>query len=364
MLLLHQRRAATAQWRAHPDGLKASRPTLLSHRRRRLTPPAAADDDDADALPPAAASLPPPAAPAALDAAAALAVDRFVRPGAVVGLGRGEMVQRAVAAIGARIKDGRLGNVSVVASAAPAAAAAAFHGVPVSPTTAAASPSPVVFFDEADQVDLAANAYLSGSRAGEAAHPDLPTIRTLVERTLERGGEVVALLPSAAACVPRLNAALPIAIAGASSSAASSDAAANNDQADTGGDAAAASSSSFAAWEETAEELDDIFLGDAELWRRPQDPQESANPRGGRSPLIQPDGTTIVDARFYEGLTLFGDGEAEYGAILEEVDGVEGVVATGLFVGKATAAVVPPAGEAVAPRVFLRKGGAGLVADE
>jgi ribose 5-phosphate isomerase A len=341
-----------------------------------VRPAAAADDantnadantgDDNGGLP--LAALPPPAAPYQLDAAARLAVDRFVRPGAIVGLGRGEMVQRAVAAIGQRIKEGKLGNVSVVASAAPAAAAAAFHGVPVQPTSSSA---PVVFFDEADQIDLVANAYLSGSRSGEAAHPDLPAIAVLVEQTLARGGEVVALLPSAAACVPRLNAALPIAIAGASS--ASSSASGGGGVGGGGSEqpaaaAAAAAGEAIAAWEETAEELDDLFLGDAELWRRPQDPQESANPRGGRSPLIQPDGTTIVDARFYEGLVLFGDASAGYEKILEEVGGVEGVVATGLFVGKATAAVVPGgAGEGEdappVPRVLLRKGDA-LVDDE
>lgn len=305
---------------------------------------AAAADDDGAGPPP----LPPPASPAQLDAAALAAVDAFVRPGAVVGLGRGELVQRLVAAIGRRIKEGRLGNVSVVPSAASSAAAAAFHGVPVASESSSSSSSPNVFFDEADQLDPAANAYLSGSRAGEAAHPDLPAICGLVERTLERGGEVVALPASAAACVPRLNAALPVALAGAGA-AAPADSTENENNAQA-----------LAAWEEAAEELDDVFLGDAELWRRPQDPRESANPRGGRAPLVQPDGTTLVDVRFYEGLCLFGDAEVDYARIQEEIAGIGGVVATGLFVRKATAAVVPASASDAPPRVLVRGAGGAL----
>ena len=324
------------------------------------------DEDDRSPLPP----LPPPADPAAADAAALLAVDSFVRPGAIVGVGRGELVQRVLAAIGRRIAEGRLGNVSVLPSGDAAAAAAAFHGVPLAISPPAGQPphSPAVFFDEADQLDAAANAYLSGSRAGEAAHPDLPAVRALVERTLARGGEVVALAPSAGAVVARLNAALPVALAGAAYAVA--------DDAGPPPPSSSASPASSAgpppppppasSWEEAAEALDDLFLGDAELWRRPQDPRESANPRGGRAPLVQPDGTTIVDVRFYEGLCLFGDADAAYSRIQLEIEAVGGVVATGLFVGKATAAVVPAAGgggdsSSSSPRLLVRGAGGALL---
>ena len=50
-------------------------------------------------------------------------------------------------------------------------------------------------------------------------------------------------------------------------------------------------------WEEAAEELDDQFLGDAEVWRRGAEPD--ANPRGGKNPFVSADGGhTIVDLRF------------------------------------------------------------------
>jgi ribose 5-phosphate isomerase A len=65
----------------------------------------------------------------------------------------------------------------------------------------------------------------------------------------------------------------------------------------------------------------------------------SANPRGGEDPLVTPEGYTIIDIRFYEGLKLYGE-DAEYQAIASEIEAVEGLVAHGLFVGLAGAAIV------------------------
>ena len=90
-------------------------------------------------------------------------------------------------------------------------------------------------------------------------------------------------------------------------------------------------------WEEIAEELDDMFLGDAEVRRRSVKPE--AGPRGGDAPVITGEGNFLLDVQFYDGLKLFGE-DAEYGKIAEEIGAVAGVVAHGLVVGKAAAAVV------------------------
>lgn len=42
--------------------------------------------------------------------------------------------------------------------------------------------------------------------------------------------------------------------------------------------------------------------------RRPM--SGTANPRGGKDPYISPEGHTICDIRFYEGLKLFGEDAA------------------------------------------------------
>jgi ribose 5-phosphate isomerase A len=92
-------------------------------------------------------------------------------------------------------------------------------------------------------------------------------------------------------------------------------------------------------WEETAEELDDIFLGDAELWRRSFN--ESANPRGGDNPVVTAEGHMLIDIQFYpdKGIQLFGE-TADYHEVAHEIESVPGVVAHGLVVGQATAAVL------------------------
>jgi ribose 5-phosphate isomerase A len=87
-----------------------------------------------------------------------------------------------------------------------------------------------VFIEQADQLDLEANAFLKGIRA-EPVQPDLPTLDAL----LSASGKLVVLADGADVVAGRLCASLPVAI-------------------------------DAEAWEETAEELDDIFLGDAELW--------------------------------------------------------------------------------------------------
>lgn len=84
-------------------------------------------------------------------------------------------------------------------------------------------------------------------------------------------------------------------------------------------------------WEEIAEEIDDLFVTDAEITRRSH--CEDANTRGMPDPVIfeARDGTPtmILDLAFYEGLQLMGD-EASYAAVQRELESTPGVVATGL----------------------------------
>jgi ribose 5-phosphate isomerase A len=92
-------------------------------------------------------------------------------------------------------------------------------------------------------------------------------------------------------------------------------------------------------WEETAEEIDDLFLGDAEVARRSFDPD--ANPRGGQSPVVTGNMHMILDVAFYEGLKLIGK-PVSYEEIIQEIENVPGVVAIGLVTG-ASRAILPDA---------------------
>ncbi|KAJ0735246.1 putative ribose-5-phosphate isomerase [Helianthus annuus] len=50
------------------------------------------------------------------------------------------------------------------------------------------------------------------------------------------------------------------------------------------------------SWMDTAEEIDDLFVGDAEVWRRPS--MGHADPTGGNFPLVTTDGHNILDVIF------------------------------------------------------------------
>lgn len=91
-------------------------------------------------------------------------------------------------------------------------------------------------------------------------------------------------------------------------------------------------------WEEIAEELDDIFVGDAELRRRSLDPNAPA--RGGDRPVVTPEGTNIIDVIFYGGFKLFSEEEVSYAKIAAEIESVPGVVAHGLMWDVANVAVI------------------------
>ena len=69
-----------------------------------------------------------------------------------------------------------------------------------------------------------------------------------------------------------------------------------------------------------------------------------ANPRGGDTPYVSPEGHNIVDVKFEGNFVLFGE-EEPYSKILDEINNIEGVVTHGLFLEVADAVVVAKEGE-------------------
>ena len=94
-------------------------------------------------------------------------------------------------------------------------------------------------------------------------------------------------------------------------------------------------------WEEIAEEVDDLFVTDAEITRRSN--RDDANTRGMPDPVIGEtlDGTPtmILDLAYYAGLQLMGE-EVPYAAIQQELESTPGVVASGLFGVEQSRAIV------------------------
>ena len=204
-----------------------------------------------------------------------------------------------------RLGSGRLTSVRCVPSSDVSASEAAFHGVPLT-TLEEAGGAVDVIVDVADQIDISSLAYIvgRGDNGPQAGQPCLPRLREL----LAAARQGVVLAPDEAVCTTRLGGSLPVEIIG-----------------------------DDASWEETAEVLDDIFLGDAEVRRRSLAPD--ATPRGGDAPVLTPEGNYLIDVQFYEGIKLFGE-DVPNERVAEEIESVEGVVAHGLVTAAAVAVVV------------------------
>ncbi|XP_065857867.1 probable ribose-5-phosphate isomerase 4, chloroplastic [Euphorbia lathyris] len=69
-------------------------------------------------------------------------------------------------------------------------------------------------------------------------------------------------------------------------------------------------------WMESAEKIDDLFIGDAEVWRRSSMGQ--ASPTGGDFPLMTKEGYNVLDIIFTSPITRL----AEVAEILDKIDGV------------------------------------------
>ncbi|XP_076927425.1 putative ribose-5-phosphate isomerase 4, chloroplastic [Bidens hawaiensis] len=70
------------------------------------------------------------------------------------------------------------------------------------------------------------------------------------------------------------------------------------------------------SWMDTAEEIDDLFVGDAEVWRRPS--MGHADPTGGNFPLVTKEGHNILDVIFTSPIPNL----AEVANLLNSIDGV------------------------------------------
>ncbi|CAK9144625.1 unnamed protein product [Ilex paraguariensis] len=75
-------------------------------------------------------------------------------------------------------------------------------------------------------------------------------------------------------------------------------------------------------WMATAEEIDDLFLGDAEVWRRPS--IGHAGPLGGDFPLVTKEGHNVIDVIFTSPIPSLAE-------VADSLDQIEGVVAHGVI---------------------------------
>ena len=234
-------------------------------------------------------------------------VDRHVSDGDRVGIGAGPMVSLVLAEIHDALADGRLNDVQAVPTGTLSAKEAAVAGVPV--TNLDDVPAVSVCVLQADEVVTYRDEKSPGiaavvGREQRPVQPDLILTRKVVRKSVK-----IVLLAEELGDPAPLGGGVPIAVVGGQME-----------------------------WEECAEELDDMFLGDAEVWRRGSELE--ANPRGGKQPYVSADGShTIVDLRFNDplndgarwddGFLLAGDVATPY-QIAAEVEDINGVLAHGI----------------------------------
>lgn len=84
-------------------------------------------------------------------------------------------------------------------------------------------------------------------------------------------------------------------------------------------------------WLDVAEEIDDMFLGDAEVWRRPSFGE--AGPLGGDNPLVTPEGHFVLDVIFTTPIVTAAE-------VVENLESIPGVVGHGLVMDVAYGAAI------------------------
>lgn len=219
-------------------------------------------------------------------------VDYFVRSGTAVGLGTGRGSCMAIEYLGEKLRAGVLNSVVGVPTSSLSAAEAAKAGIPL--TTLGASPKLAFAFTDADAAQEGTLYSIIGRR-GLPGRDAIPR-----ERAVGRAAEQRVLLLEERGFVAALEGALPVHI-------------------------------KREDWLETAEEIDDLFLGDAEVWRRPS--SGDAGPMGGDNPLVTEDGHFVLDI-------LFTSPIRDPVEVAQLLDSIPGVADHGLLLEYAYAAAV------------------------
>ncbi|KAL6636818.1 hypothetical protein ACP70R_024390 [Stipagrostis hirtigluma subsp. patula] len=255
---------------------------MRRHGRRAVACSAAADDADVVDL---------------FDAAK-LTVDRFVESGMVVGLGSGPASALAIQYLGTRLRRGSLTGIVGITSSMLSASEADMAGIEVS--TYKEGTKIDFAFTDADAIEEGTMAAIIGRRKTESGEPSF-----MGEKAMAKSAEKLAFITRNDKYLKGIEGSVPVLVKSGN-------------------------------WIDTAEEIDDLFLGDAEVWRRPS--SGNAGPLGGDHPLVTKEGHHVLDV-------IFTTPIPDLGQVAEKLDKIAGVVDHGVISGKQSFAVVASKGE-------------------
>ncbi|XP_031405200.1 probable ribose-5-phosphate isomerase 4, chloroplastic isoform X2 [Punica granatum] len=222
-----------------------------------------------------------PAAP--LLRAAKYTVDKYVNSGMVVGLGSGLASGMAIKYLGQQLRAGALEDIVGIATSVASASEAAKAGIPLDN------------YQENSQIDFAfddADIIEEETLIAVIGHSRLQGEESIIqEKSILTAAKKLVFMIMESKYRSTLEGSVPVLVQSIN-------------------------------WMETAEEIDDLFLGDAEVWRRPS--IGHADPLGGDYPLITKEGHNVLDVIFTSPITSLAE-------VAESLDKINGVVDHGVI---------------------------------
>ncbi|KAH0717625.1 hypothetical protein KY285_013656 [Solanum tuberosum] len=204
-------------------------------------------------------------------------VDSYVKNGMVVGLGSGHASTLAIQYLGQKLRAGTIKDVTAIPTCVSSASEAAKAGIPLEQYDDSFKID--LAFDEADIMEEETLAAIVGRRKLQG---DDSIIK---EKTILEAADQLIFIIKEKQFKGGVEGSIPVLI-------------------------------KCVNWLEIAEEIDDLFLGDAEVWRRPA--IGYAGPLGGDFPLVTKEGHNILDVIFTSPMESL----VEVAKILDQIDGV------------------------------------------
>ncbi|POO03292.1 Ribose 5-phosphate isomerase, type A [Trema orientale] len=210
-------------------------------------------------------------------------VDTYIKSGMIVGLGSGQASTMAIQYLGRKLRTGAFKDILGIPMSVVSASEAAKAGIPLDDYQ---DNSQIDFaFDDADVIEEGTLTAIIGRRSLQGDE------LLIQEKSILNAAENLVFLISKNQYKGGLEGAIPVLV------------------------------HSF-NWLAPAEEIDDLFLGDAEVWRRPT--IGHADPLGGQFPLVTREGHNILDVIFTSPIESLDE-------VAKSLDKIDGVVDHGVI---------------------------------
>ncbi|KAL8508229.1 hypothetical protein ACS0TY_018715 [Phlomoides rotata] len=217
--------------------------------------------------------------------AAKYTVDSFVRNGMVIGLGSGRASGFAIQYLGRQLRSGAIKDITGIPTSVDSASEAAKAGVPLDQYRDSSKID--LTFNDADVIEEESLAAVIGRQKMQGGES------IIQEKTILRRAGKLVLIVTAKQYRGSVDGSIPVLI-------------------------------NSVNWLETAEEIDDLFLGDAEIWRRASIGGYAAGPMGGDFPLFTREGHNVLDVIFTSPIQNLAE-------VADSLDQVVGVVEHGVI---------------------------------